>query len=202
MKIVRFLFLISIIVLVSCKNNKGKELKSDLEKISIVDTEVLKEDLILNGNQGVWYYKNQPFSGYAVRYHPNKTLMQKIGFYNGKKEGVAKIWFDNGILKVESHYDQNRLTGTYKSWWNNEVLSSESFYKDGKKQGVEKKWYASGVLAKKRSLIDGKENGMQMAWLANGKLYVNYEAKNGRIFGMRRANSCYKLEDEIIIRKK
>ena len=41
---------------------------------------------------------------------------------------------------------------------------------------------------------------MQKAWLKNGKLYVNYEAKNGRIFGMRRANACYKLEDEIIIR--
>jgi len=42
---------------------------------------------------------------------------------------------------------------------------------------------------------------MQKAWLKNGTLYVNYEAKNGRVFGMRRANSCYKLEDETILRK-
>jgi hypothetical protein len=37
---------------------------------------------------------------------------------------------------------------------------------------------------------------LQQAWLENGTLYVNYEAKNGRIFGMNRANLCYKLKNE------
>ena len=32
--------------------------------------------------------------------------------------------------------------------------------------------------------------------LENGKIYVNYEAKNGRIFGMNRTNLCYKLKNE------
>ena len=57
-------------------------------------------------------------------------------------------------------------------------------------------------MFKLRNFADGKEHGFQKAWLANGKLYVNYEAKNGRIFGMRRANSCVRLEDEVVIRKK
>jgi hypothetical protein len=45
-------------------------------------------------------------------------------------------------------------------------------------------------------LNKGKEEGLQQAWLENGKIYVNYEAKNGRIFGMNRANLCYKLKNE------
>ena len=69
-------------------------------------------------------------------------------------------------------------------------------------QGVSKEWFSNGQLSKLRNLVDGKENGFQKAWLQNGKLYVNYEAKNGRIFGMRRANSCVRLEDEVVIRKK
>ncbi len=44
--------------------------------------------------------------------------------------------------------------------------------------------------------------GLQQAWLKNEKMYVNYEAKNGRIFGMRRANSCYKLENEDVVLSK
>ena len=48
--------------------------------------------------------------------------------------------------------------------------------------------------------MEGKEEGLQKAWLPNGTLYVNYEAKNGRIFGMLRANSCYKLENEVVVR--
>ena len=59
-----------------------------------------------------------------------------------------------------------------------------------------------GQLAKQRQLVDGHETGLQQAWLQNGTLYVNYEAKNGRVFGMQRANSCYKLEDEKIITSK
>ena len=39
---------------------------------------------------------------------------------------------------------------------------------------------------------------MQQAWLENGKIYVNYEAKNGRKFGMNRANLCYELKEEEI----
>ena len=89
-----------------------------------------------------------------------------------------------------------------KLGWENGTLASQSFYENGLKQGVDKKWFSNGQLSKLRNLVDGKEHGFQKAWLANGKLYVNYEAKNGRIFGMRRANSCYRLEDEVIIRKK
>ena len=32
----------------------------------------------------------------------------------------------------------------------------------------------------------------------NGKIYNNYEAKNGRIFGLKRASLCFQLEDEIV----
>ena len=79
-------------------------------------------------------------------------------------------------------------------------MAAQSNYEKGIKQGIEKEWYQSGVPSKIRQLVDGKEEGIQQAWLPNGKLYVNYEAKNGRIFGLRRANSCYTLKDEVIQR--
>lgn len=44
--------------------------------------------------------------------------------------------------------------------------------------------------------MNGREEGMQKAWRENGKIYNNYEAKNGRIFGLKRANLCYELENE------
>jgi hypothetical protein len=40
---------------------------------------------------------------------------------------------------------------------------------------------------------------MQQAWLETGALYVNYEAKNGRIFGLLRSNLCYQLENEVVV---
>lgn len=201
MKFIKLLFLLLCIAVCGCEqvshNIKDHDGFDDIKNI-----EVAKSILKLDGNKGIWYYNEKPFSGYAVSYHTNNTLREKIGFSKGRKEGVAQIWFINGVLKVESHYKQNKLVSSYKSWWDNGVLSSEVTYIKGKKQGVEKTWYNTGVLSKERNLVGGQENGLQKAWLKNGKLYVNYEAKNGRAFGMRRANSCYRLEDEVVVLKR
>ncbi|APZ46831.1 hypothetical protein BW723_11290 [Polaribacter reichenbachii] len=181
----------------SVSDTKKEELKP-IEKVVINSFTIHKDSLVLNGNQGNWYYKNKLFSGYAVKYYPNNSLKEKIGFFNGKKQNEYRQWFANGVLKLESHYNQNVLVGSYKTWWNNDVLASEVNYLKGKKQGVELKWFKDGTLSRKRNLVDGREEGLQKAWLENGKLYVNYEAKNGRVFGMKRANSCYQLKNEKI----
>ena len=170
--------------------------------IVIDDVEVLKEELVLNQIEAKWYYKNIPFSGYSVKLYPNDSLAERIGFVNGKREGIAKQWSEKGMLRVESYYKHNRLNKVYKTWWENGALSSQSNYVDGIKQGVDEEWYPTGQLAKKRQLVDGQEQGLQKAWLENGTIYVNYEAKNGRIFGMRKANSCYKLKNEVVIKDK
>lgn len=167
-----------------------------------IDREVPYRSLNLNQLEGRWYYEGKPYSGYATKCHANGVLRERLGFYEGKREGVAKRWSAYGALRVESYYRQNRLTGSYKSWWGNGVLGLEVNYINGKKEGVERQWYPSGQLAKERNLVAGKENGMQKAWLKNGTLYVNYEAKNGRIFGLRRANSCYQLQNEVVVQSK
>ncbi|MEO9512793.1 MAG: hypothetical protein ABJN84_05885 [Flavobacteriaceae bacterium] len=196
-----FLLLLVSTIFFGCENKSKlkKNNASITEKKVVPNIEVLKDSLVLNGNEGNWYHKDQLFTGYAVKYHANDSLRQKVGFYNGKKMGVARIWFSSGALKVESHYNKNKLVGSYKAWWENGILASEANYADGKLQGIEKKWYNTGQLAKLRNLVNGKEQGLQKAWLKNGTLYVNYEAKNGRIFGMRRANLCYQLADEKVV---
>lgn len=182
--------------------NKKNSATSFSNKIQIETASIINKDsLILNGNTAVWSYNQKPFTGFAVRFYANDSLKEKTGFLNGKKEGVYHVWFENGVLKLESNYNQNTLEGSYKAWWENGVLASETNYIEGKKQGEERYWFSTGKISKIRNLINDQEDGLQQAWLENGQLYVNYEAKNGRIFGMRRANSCYQLKDEIVIRK-
>lgn len=162
--------------------------------------EVSKKELVLNQNEGKWYLNGQPFYGYSVKRYPNGNVEERWGFYKGKREGIARRWSENGVLRVESYYNQNKLVGVYKTWWENGTIAEESYYVNGLKQGEEKQWYPSGQMSKLRQLVDGKEEGLQKAWLKNGKLYINYEAKNGRVFGMKRANLCYQLEDEVVVR--
>lgn len=163
--------------------------------------EVRKKELVLNQNEGKWYLNGQPFNGYSVKRYPNGNTEERWGFYKGKREGIARRWSENGVLRMESYYHQNKFVGVYKTWWENGAIAEESHYVNGLKQGTEKQWYPTGQLSKLRQLVDGNEEGLQKAWLQNGKLYVNYEAKNGRIFGMKRANLCYQLENEVVVGK-
>jgi len=197
------LLLLSLLLFVNCKDTSSNHTvnKTVIENTIVIDSfEIEKKELVLNQVEGKWYLNHLPFNGYSVKYHSNGNIEERLGFYNGKREGIAKRWSENGVLRVESHYKQNRLVGSYKSWWENGTLGLETQYVNGKMQGVAKEWYPTGQLSKKRQLVVGQENGLQKAWLKNGKLYVNYEAKNGRIFGMKRANSCYQLEDEVVVR--
>lgn len=195
MKTIKLFLLIFIIGCNAATNDKKLE-SVRTEKI-VIDNSITvhKDSLVLNGNEGNWYYKNKLYNGFAVKYYSTHSLKEKAGFFNGKKQGVYKVWFENGVLQLESHYNKNVLVDSYKAWWMNGVLALESAYKNGEKQGVERQWFSDGSLSKERNLLNVKENGLQRAWLQNGKIYVNYEAKNGRTFGMSRATLCYQLKN-------
>jgi len=74
-----------------------------------------------------------------------------------------------------------------------------AFYKKGVATGTQKEWYKNGQLFKKYTLINGQEVGLQQAWRENGQLYNNYVAKAGKIYGLKRSNLCFKLQNEQII---
>ena len=144
MRSILFLIVITFFI-TGCKDAsviKSSKIATEHQPIVIGSVEVLKEELVLNGNKGKWYYKDKPYTGYSLKYHPNGTLEEKWGFFNGKREGIAKRWTKNEKIQLESYYKNNRLEGVYKTWWENGVLSGESFYVNGVKQGVEKKWFS------------------------------------------------------------
>ncbi|WP_139957881.1 toxin-antitoxin system YwqK family antitoxin [Flavicella sediminum] len=188
-----FICLLSLFLFFGCQSEKSKSQKQVvLTFFNIPNDSIVKAKLVLHANEGKWYFNNKPFSGFAIRHFNTKKLAECIGFYKGRKEGEAKQWYANAQLKKQCFYKQNTLVNTYKTYWPNGLLAYEVNYTiNGKKEGIEKFYWRSGSISKARTLRAGQEHGLQQAWLKNGKLYVNYEAKNGRIFGMRRANSCY-----------
>lgn len=160
-------------------------------------TSVNSRDLVLRAQEGLFYFNNQPFTGLAVKYYADSVLAQEIAYVNGKKEDFLRRWFPNGQLSQESSYKNGRLHGKSSTWWEDGVQRSESHFDNGKPHGLQKQWYRGGAAFKEQNLVHGVEEGMQRAWRKNGKLYVNYEARNGRIFGLKKAGLCYEVEDEM-----
>lgn len=195
------LYIIAVLLFfVACKSNSERSLSSDssFDEIQVIpDVQIAKELLVLKPTEGKWYRDSLPFSGFAVTHHPNGALAERIGYWEGKRQGMAQKWYPDSLLQKQSFYQANRLDGEVKVWAPNGVLVVESHYINGVRHGEQKRWYPTGQLLKKTHINMGKEEGMQQAWLENGKIYVNYEAKNGRTFGLSKANLCYELEDEI-----
>ncbi len=190
------------ILLVSCVEKKRT--KSSLTPypidtlLQIPNTMVNLSALHYENKTSVWSLNGQLYSGYAVSFHQDSILKEKIGILNGKKQDQAIQWYPDGHYKQVTNYHKGRLHGAKKVWSaeSSHVLIAHLNYISGKAHGEQKKWYPNGALFKKLNLNMGREEGIQQAFRKNGALYANYEAKEGRIFGLKKAALCFGLEDE------
>lgn len=174
--------------------------KIDLNSIDIPEISLEKSSLNYNAKNSLWTSEGKRFSGYAVSYYQDSTLRQKIGILDGKKQNESFDWYSDGHVKQLAKYYKGKLEGEKKMWSpdSTHILVSHLNYHLGKLHGTQKKWYPTGEIFKILNLANGKEEGIQQAYRKNGNLFANYEAREGRIFGLKRAALCFGLEDEKI----
>ena len=192
--------ILGIFLLTCCAEKQKNHSQRTDGAIELIVPEIMvaKSDLTYDHKISLWLLNELPFSGYAVSYHPNNTLKEKIGIINGKKQNEAIQWYADGHYKNISSYHEGKLHGDKKVWSQDSahILLTHYTFQNGSAHGEQKKWYPTGELFKVLHLNMGKEEGIQQAFRKNGALFANYEAREGRIFGLKKAALCYGLEDE------
>ncbi|MEO9871198.1 toxin-antitoxin system YwqK family antitoxin [Ekhidna sp.] len=206
MKIIFWMSLLASFLLIGCSAEKAQSPESDSAEIflEVPNITTVKSTLHYDHQISLWLLNGQPYSGFAVSYYPDSTLMERIGILDGKKQNEAIKWYPDGHFKNVSNYHQGKQHGEKKIWANDSthVLIAHYNFRKGKAHGEQKKWYPTGELFNVLNLNMGKEEGLQKAFRKNGALYANYEAREGRIFGLKKAALCYGLEDETVRTKK
>ncbi len=197
---------------IGCSEQQEKPSVAPYETVLLKDTVlrevpeniVLKSAVEYDPKKTLWTLNHEPYSGFVVSYYDDCTMKEKFGMLNGKKQGQNMQWYPDGHLKNVSHYDKGKLHGEKRLWSGGpeHILIAQYQYDTGKAHGEQKKWYPTGELYKKLNLVRGKEEGLQQAFRKNGALYANYEARAGRIFGMKKATLCYGLDAEKVRYKK
>lgn len=189
---------------VSCSNDVKKEIKKPLiesiNSLEVPTNSINKEVLHYDTKTSLWTLDGVQFSGYAVSYYPDSTLLQKFGILEGRKQNDYTNWFPDGHIKHSANYHKGKLHGEKKSFSvdSSHILISQLNFHLGKAHGYQKKWYTTGEIFKVIHFNMGLEEGIQQAFRKNGDLFANYEAREGRIFGLKRAALCFGLEDEEI----
>ncbi len=187
------------LLFIACAEHKEKASgESRAERLEVPEIVMEKSELKYKHEISLWTLNDQPYSGFAATYYPAGSLKEKFGILNGKKQNEAIQWFRDGHLKDVTNYHLGKMHGEKRIWSSDSahILIAQFNFDTGKAHGEQIKWYPSGELFKKLNLNRGKEEGIQQAYRKNGALYANYEAKEGRIFGMKKAALCYGLEDE------
>jgi antitoxin component YwqK of YwqJK toxin-antitoxin module len=110
-------------------------------------------------------YANDMKNGLYQKYYYNQDQLQYERFYkNDVLDGLARNWYENGILSLEVPFVDGKMDGLEKTWYESGNRHDETFYKNGKKNGSDRDWTEAGYLFNEYYYVDGKVHGLQKSW--------------------------------------
>lgn len=134
-------------------------------KTSIVEEGLYAE----NRKKGIW-------TGYFC----SGNIYKKITFQNGRPDGYAIIYHENGKTAEEGNWKANKWLGAYKSYYpNGQVQQDFTFNQAGKREGVQKYYYPDGKTQIEGNWQNGKENGLVTEYHPDGSLKKTVDFSNG-----------------------
>jgi len=99
---------------------------------------------------------------------------------DGNREGPWKIYHDNGQLKGEGSYVDDKQEGLWKHYHENGQLDVEGYMKNGIPEGVQKTYHKNGQLEKEVNIKDGKIEGILKIYDESGNLTEETFFKDGK----------------------
>ena len=120
------------------------------------------------------YLFNKKWNGKLYDIETNNSYEIKDGSY------IKKKYYENGKLKSEEEYFDEKLNGKYKEYYENSELKFEGEYLNGKRNGKYKEYYENGKLKSEGEYIDKKLNRKFKEYYENGELKFEGEYLNGK----------------------
>ena len=127
-------------------------------------------------------YKDNKKVGKWKEYYPNKQLKNVITFENGRPNGYAIMYHDNGKVSEEGLWKNNRWIGNYKLYYENgQVAQDFNFNPSGKREGEQAYFFENGQKMIEGNWKEGREAGVVKEYYQNGDLRSEKNFNNGAI---------------------
>ncbi len=195
-----FLFIISLIAFISCKEgaktntatstptDNSVQGSGDMKDFEIADIpgsnykratkkdengHTIEEGFFLDGKKtGTWF-----------NYYPDGRVVAIRSFIDGKVDGTFITIDDRGRILLQALYRDNFLNGMVTEYKNGSRRMKETFYKDGKKNGVQREYFELGPPRKEVDYKDDVVDGKVKFFNDKSVLIAEYEYKNGQKVG-------------------
>lgn len=127
-------------------------------------------------------YKDNKKTDTWVEYYCNSNMKNKLTFVNGRPDGYAQMFHENGKISEEGNWKNNRWVGNYKLYYDNGQVQHEFvFSQTGKREGMQKYYYENGQLAIEGNFSNGKETGAIKEYFENGDLKAEKTYMDGNV---------------------
>jgi antitoxin component YwqK of YwqJK toxin-antitoxin module len=87
-------------------------------------------DIELDGQVEVFYHDSKKYNGIIFEYF-NDRIASEFEIKNGIKNGIEKIYFENGNIESISEYKNGLLHGLTKNYYETGELQEDSFFEFG-----------------------------------------------------------------------
>lgn len=103
---------------------------------------------------------------YTIYRDENMTLLySETPFIEGKREGVARVYLNQGSLYKEINYVNNLFHGTQIIYFHNKQIDSVTTFKNGKKHGPYRRYFfETNKVIEECNYTNGKKNGVEVRY--------------------------------------
>jgi antitoxin component YwqK of YwqJK toxin-antitoxin module len=127
-------------------------------------------------------YEENRKTGIWLEYYCSATLRNKITYTNGRPDGYAQMFHENGKILEEGIWKNNRWVGSYKLYYENGQIQHEFIFNaSGKRNGPQKYFYENGQMAIEGNFANGKEDGLIKEYYENGELKAEKNYADGTV---------------------
>lgn len=127
-------------------------------------------------------YKDNKKIDIWVEYYCNSNMKNKLTFANGRPDGYAQMFHENGKISEEGNWKNNRWVGKYRLYYDNGQVQHEFvFNQTGKREGQQKYYYDNGQLAIEGNFANGKESGIIKEYYENGDQKAEKNFADGNV---------------------
>lgn len=120
--------------------------------------------------------------GSWLEYYCNGNAKSKLTFVNGRPDGYAQMFHENGKISEEGTWKNSRWVGNYKLYYDNGQVQHEFvFTASGKRDGPQKYFYENGQIAIEGNFSNGKESGVIKEYYESGDIKAEKNYADGNV---------------------
>ena len=119
-------------------------------------------------------------TGEWMFYRKDNSLSAKMYFKNGKREGLKKIYWENGNVYTIANYINGKIEGIDKTYYKDGSIAYSIPYKNGLKNGEEKKYKNNGTIYSIKNYKNDALHGVSIDFDSDGEISKNGTYENGK----------------------